>query len=106
MLQKVETLSLDKTNQIALPANKGLVAYRKGKALEGRLLYEKAIAIARCQPDHEHESVARVYLALEELRAGSSEAEALRNCSEASTNLTNPSYIPLVERLRRYRRYG
>src|SRR5438309_11674401 len=70
---------------------------------EGRALYRRSLEIARANND-EKGKLARVYLALEELRIGSADAEeSRRQAIEATSGLAEPWCQTLVDRLREYR---
>ena len=81
----------DTAEAIWVQATKGLVAFRSGNTELGRELYRKAIALAYSKGDQTRAVHARVYLALEEKRAGTPNADEL--CDEAlklATKLAPP----------------
>lgn len=101
-LKLVNPTTLTQTQQIAYMATNGMIEYRSNRLQKGKELYLKAIERARqCSDDREH--IASIYLAFEELRAGTSDAESFRaRALEASNKLTDPSHLLLVDRLRNY----
>jgi tetratricopeptide (TPR) repeat protein len=76
---------------IAAIATRGLIAFRSGSPEKGRILYRLAIETARAAGQLQHEAQAKVYLAMEEVRAGSPDAVQLcRDAIQAARSLHTP----------------
>lgn len=78
---------------ICLTATGGLVAFRVGQWETGRLMYRQAIDAAGGRNLDGTAAIARTYLALEEMRIGSSEAEATKKEAVAALE-SHPSTDP------------
>lgn len=88
--------------RISLIATLGLLEFRSNNPQGGSELYRHAVEMAQASGDKKRMAVATVYWALEEIRAKSSGADALRDRALAlSTELTGPELAPLLNRLRR-----
>jgi tetratricopeptide (TPR) repeat protein len=99
-LSSLEGTSPGDTNAITLRATQGLVMFRRGEATEGRRLYEEAIAKARQYSLQKYVALACIYLAREELLAGSDEVgqTVLRAFDEAA-KCRDKDVIFLLKRL-------
>ena len=74
----VNPQKLSRSDRIVFLATSGLIKFRDGDAESGRRLYQVAIAEAEKQRDS-REAMARLYLALEEIRSNSNNAAQLRH---------------------------
>jgi Flp pilus assembly protein TadD len=102
-LGKIDVGQLRAADRMFFLATNGLLEFRSGRPDVGRRLYRLSIEQGRRLGDHVRESLARVYLALEELRLGAPGAEALREeALKSASGLTDPGQLALVERLRRF----
>jgi tetratricopeptide (TPR) repeat protein len=95
-----KNLGVNDSARIVLTATRGLIAFRKGLVLAGRALYLDAIREARTQRDSLKEYDATIRHAIEEMRAGTPDAEGYKKAGmETARNLTDPIYGPLIKRL-------
>ena len=77
----LEIDSLASKERIAVLATRGLIAFRSDNKEVGRVLYREAIELARKERDEAREAQAKAYLAMEELRSGTTNATQM--CEEA-----------------------
>jgi len=77
-LSRLTVSELDIANKIMLTATEGLIEFREGHTAEGRLKYGEAIDLAIENDLPRSRAVAMIYLAREEDRIASVEAEATR----------------------------
>ncbi len=103
MIERIDTRSLSDQQRFVITATRGLVQYRAGDRLAGRRLYELAIADANKLKD-EKEHVARLYFAIEEVRAQTPYAEELRKeALERAAVLTDSHYLAMIDRLKKFK---
>lgn len=79
-LSRVNAELLSPSNQIVLDATRGLIAFREGNVNQGRILYDKAITLARARKDP-REAIALIYRAMEEIQAATPDAEKHRGAA-------------------------
>ncbi len=90
------------SQRICLTATKGLIAFREGQTQLGRQLYALAIAQARLDELSPLREIAKIYLAIEELRIGSLHATAaLSAAMNAASNLADPLGSVFIQKLQR-----
>jgi Tfp pilus assembly protein PilF len=90
-LERIDRTSLSAEDQIVVTATEGLINFRKGNVIEGRSLYKRAIEIA-----NEHKKLnlslrAFIFLAREEVNAGTDEGKHALANAEALARDTSPS---------------
>lgn len=99
-LSSLEGIDLGDSNAITLRATQGLVMFRSGAAAKGRGLYEEAIAKARQYSIQKYVALGCIYLAREELLAGSDEvAKAVLRALDESAKCKDKDVIFLLKRL-------
>jgi tetratricopeptide (TPR) repeat protein len=87
-ISKVEGRQLENAQTIAMHATKGLIAYRSGRADDGRALYLLAIREAQKTQDKQREAQAKAHFAIEEARVNAPEAlHACRDALQAARDL-------------------
>lgn len=102
-MSKIDMRNLSPSHAIYVAATLGLIEFRSGRPDQGRALYRRALQVARAIKD-ETGKLAEVYLAFEELRIASPQAEQSRlEALEATSHLTDPWCQVLVDRLQKYR---
>jgi tetratricopeptide (TPR) repeat protein len=90
----------DGGTQIALWATSGLIAYRSGDSVTGRINYEEAIGLARQLKQDESEAMATLYHTRERLRINDTEVETdLARVREILARYHHPSLQALLKRL-------
>ena len=90
-LSKIDPTTIDESADVALCATSGLLAFRKGLLDLGRSLYREAIEKASQLGLKNYESLAKIYLAREEILAGTNEAlSALKNARGDAEISTHP----------------
>jgi tetratricopeptide (TPR) repeat protein len=100
IISRVNQAHLNPRDQVVIIATRGLIQFRSGDEAAGRALYRQAIELGKSLRD-EREHIARIYYALEEIRAGYPSAEDLRReALDGAANLSEPIYARLVDRLR------
>jgi tetratricopeptide (TPR) repeat protein len=102
VLRGVVETSLPDQQRVFLMATRGLIAFRAGDLATGRYLYRSAIYLGK-RLNNVIEHVARLYYAMEELRAGGADAESIRSeALQGAETLNEPWQQALAEKLRRY----
>ncbi len=102
VLAKLNPASLNPTDQMFLQATTGLIAFREGHLELGRKQYLEAISSASRLKDP-RSAIAMIYLAFEELRAKTPDAESFRERALATgKQLYRPEDRLLVERLQAF----
>jgi tetratricopeptide (TPR) repeat protein len=101
LLERVESQNLKPVDQLVFIATHGLLHFRSGFPTEGRVLYDEAIRRAELLHETKRAALARILLAMEELRVGSREGEALKaRALEEGKKLDEPEFVPLLARLK------
>jgi tetratricopeptide (TPR) repeat protein len=104
VLRRIDLRNMARGQYPFVTATAGLIEFRRGHPELGRALYRRALEHAHTLRDAKAE-MAYVYLAFEELRIGSPEAEEVRQAAiEATEGLTDSWCRTVIERLRNYRR--
>jgi tetratricopeptide (TPR) repeat protein len=75
-LDRARAVQFDSREEVYLTATAGLVAFREGDPARGRALYEKSVLLARKLGSQDLVVTAKVFLAMEEVRARSTSASA------------------------------
>jgi tetratricopeptide (TPR) repeat protein len=89
-----------KSTRIAVWATSGLIAYRSGDLVTGRLNYEEAIGLAQQLKDEEIEAMARLYHIREQLRVDDAEIGTdLARVREIIARYHHPSLQALLKRI-------
>ena len=96
--------ALKESLRTACTATKGLLCFRDNRAAEGRAYYREAIDLAKKSGTIAQEAAAKIYLAMEELRAGTPEGEKARQEAlelAESVQENEPDIRPIIDQLRR-----
>jgi tetratricopeptide (TPR) repeat protein len=102
-LDRIDFRSMTPGQYAFVTATAGLIEFRRGHPEKGRVLYRRALEYARALRDAKAE-MAQVYLAFEELRIRSPQAEAVRReAINATTGLSDLWCQAVIDRLRKYR---
>jgi len=102
IMSPIDPKNLIRDRWVVYTATQGLIDFRAGRTVEGRLKYYQAISAAHgsCR---EKGLIARIYLAMEELRIGSDQAETLRKeALDVGKELDEPHQRNLITRLKNY----
>lgn len=99
VLETVNLTTASSGEMAALKATRGLIAFRLGRADEGRSHYREAIALARMHRLQRHEAIAMIMLALEEIRSGDAEGEVLSGALRLSKRNPDSGTTALAKRL-------
>lgn len=94
-LEHGQAVANNHRQQVCLTATEGLIAFRSGDIRRGHLLYRRAIQMASGESMKELRSIATIYLALEEIRIGSQEAQSLRTQGHQAAESLSSNLRPL-----------
>jgi tetratricopeptide (TPR) repeat protein len=102
VLATVHPEDADDGSRVTLLATNGLVMFRKGVLQEGRMLYLKAMNLAKQKGLTKFEALASIYLAREEILAKQPEAiEDLKRAGELASKSGEPDVVLVLEKVSR-----
>jgi tetratricopeptide (TPR) repeat protein len=101
ILDRAEKVAPSTPSRIALQATRGLVLFRRGYPDIGREHYVAAIGLARQCGQRRYETLARLFLAREEVRSNpDSASEAVGGALELAAKSKEADVLELARRLR------
>jgi tetratricopeptide (TPR) repeat protein len=84
------------SDSISLLATEGLICFREGNVMQGREHYKRAISLARKAKDERRLGIAMVFLAKEELRAKTDQAQMAKEAAREALKGKDDPHLKLV----------